>query len=63
VASALVGATLLRDPDQLERLRADRCLLSSTVEETLRSDAPVQLVSRRATRESALSDGLVPPAP
>lgn len=44
---------LLLHPDQLERLRADRSLMKSAVEEMLRWDSPVQLTARRA-----LTDGL-----
>src|SRR5262245_8593857 len=41
---------LLRHPAQLARVRADRSLLPSLVEESLRWDAPAQLVFRRTTR-------------
>jgi cytochrome P450 len=44
--------SLLRHPDQLERLRRDRSLLDSAVEEILRFESPVQMTSRRA-----ISDG------
>lgn len=39
---------LLRHPDQLERLRADRSLLRGAVEELLRFDSPVQITARTA---------------
>lgn len=42
---------LLRNPDQLERLRDDSSLLDSAIDEMLRYDSPVQLDSRIA-RES-----------
>lgn len=38
---------LLEAPDQLARLRADRSLLPSAVEEMLRFDAPAQFIARR----------------
>jgi cytochrome P450 len=39
---------LLRNPDQLARLRADRSLLRPAVEELLRYDSPVQIAARTA---------------
>jgi cytochrome P450 len=39
---------LLRNPDQLERIRADRTLLRPAVEELLRYDSPVQIAARTA---------------
>jgi len=39
---------LLQHPDQLQRLREDRSLLRSAVEELLRWDSPVQLDGRKA---------------
>jgi len=39
---------LLKNPDQLDRLRADRSLLRPAVEELLRYDSPVQIASRTA---------------
>jgi cytochrome P450 len=45
---------LLLHPDQLERLRADRRLMPTAVEEMLRWDSPVQ-----ATGRAALEDGEV----
>jgi len=46
---------LLRHPDELARLRADRSLLRPAVEELLRYDSPVQIAAR--TTYEALSIG------
>lgn len=43
--------TLLRHPDQLERLRRDRSLLPQAVEEILRFESPVQMTSRRVMED------------
>jgi cytochrome P450 len=48
---------LLRHPDALARLRADRSLLAPAVEEILRYDSPVQLDGRAALTDAALPDG------
>lgn len=42
---------LLRNPDQLERLRADPTLVRGAVEELLRYDSPVQLTARNVTED------------
>lgn len=47
---------LLREPDQLERLRGDMSLLPTAIEELLRYDGPVQ-ATVRATREDLEIDG------
>ncbi|HET7488459.1 MAG TPA: cytochrome P450 [Acidimicrobiales bacterium] len=47
---------LLRNPDQLERLRADRSLVRPAVEEQLRYDSPVQLAVRTTYDDLALGD-------
>ncbi|MBB3086751.1 cytochrome P450 [Geodermatophilus sabuli] len=42
---------LLRSPDQLARLRADRALLPTAIEELMRFDSPLQLFERTATED------------
>jgi cytochrome P450 len=48
---------LCANPSELERLRADRSLLPSAVDELLRYDSPVQLDARTAMLDTALPDG------
>ena len=45
---------LLFDPELFDRLARDRALLPNYVEESLRVDSPVQMTSRRCTRETAI---------
>ncbi len=42
---------LSTQPDDWDRLRADRSLIDAAIEEILRFDAPVQYVDRKATRD------------
>lgn len=46
--------TLLRYPDQLEKLRADRSLIHSAIEEMLRYESPIQYTSRLAPEDVQL---------
>jgi cytochrome P450 len=46
-----LAGRLVTDPELFERLQADRTLVPTFVEESLRHDAPVQRTSRRCTRE------------
>jgi cytochrome P450 len=48
--------TLLRQPDQLDRLRADPTLMASGVEELLRYESPSQHTARLAPAEAVLGD-------
>jgi cytochrome P450 len=43
---------LLTNPDQLERVRADRALVADAFEETIRWEPPVTVILRRATRDT-----------
>lgn len=51
---------LLRNPAELERLRADRSLLPTAIEEFLRYDSPAQLIMRSTKEEVELGGELVP---
>jgi cytochrome P450 len=51
---------LLRNPGELARLRADRSLVRSAVEELLRYDSPVQLAARTTYEELALGGQTIP---
>jgi cytochrome P450 len=46
---------LLRHPDQMARLRADRSLLPTAIEELMRFDSPLQLFERTATEDVSLA--------
>ena len=50
---------LLRDPSQLELLRADRSLLPSAVEEMLRWTSPITGMARTATRDVELGGSTI----
>lgn len=61
--SNLIGnglRALLANPDELVRLRADRSLMSSAVQEILRYDSPVQLNVRFALQDDQLFGEPVP---
>jgi len=51
---------LLRNPEVLDRLRADPDLVPSVVEEVLRHDPPVQQTNRRTTADVRVADRIVP---
>ena len=51
---------LLRHPDQLARLRADRALLPTAIEELMRFDSPLQLFERTATEDVEIGGVTVP---
>ena len=47
---------LLRNPDELARLRADPTLIPTAVEELMRYDSPLQLFERTAVRDVEIGD-------
>src|SRR5204862_4506587 len=51
---------LLTHPDQLEELRADRSLVESAIEESLRLEQPLVQFGRRLTRDTVLRDVAIP---
>src|SRR4051812_41375924 len=51
---------LLRHPDQLRRLREDRELLPTAIEELMRYDSPLQLFERTATEDVEIGGGTGP---
>jgi cytochrome P450 len=51
---------LLRNPDQLHRLRADPGLLPTAIEELMRYDSPLQLFERTATEDVEIGGVTVP---
>jgi cytochrome P450 len=52
--------TLLEHPAELAKVRADRALVPSLVEEVLRYESPVQLIFRRTTQDVELSGTPIP---
>jgi cytochrome P450 len=51
---------LLRNPDQLQRLRDDPSLLPTAIEELMRFDSPLQLFERTATEDVEIGGATVP---
>ncbi len=51
---------LLRNPDQLQRLREDPALLPTAIEELMRYDSPLQLFERTATEDVPIGGITVP---
>jgi cytochrome P450 len=51
---------LLRNPDQLERVLADRSLVTSTIEESLRMESPTQWVSRVTAEDTEIAGVAIP---
>ncbi len=51
---------LLTHPETMDRVRADRSLLRVTVEESVRTESPVQFLQRIATRDVTLQGETIP---
>ncbi len=51
---------LLQHPDEMARLRADRALVRSAVEELVRYDSPVQITARTAYADIRVDDHVIP---
>jgi cytochrome P450 len=58
IGSALFA--LLRSPDQLEAVRADRSLIRPLLDEALRWESPVQIVTREASEDVEVSGTVIP---
>ncbi len=54
------AGALLDHPDQLERVCRDPSLVGGLVEETLRYDAPIQILFRKTTREVEVAGTRIP---
>ncbi|REG58451.1 cytochrome P450 [Paraburkholderia sp. BL6669N2] len=59
-ATSVLLLGLLRDPDQLDAVRADRTLVPRAIEEALRWDGPVLMQSRMAARDVTLGGVDIP---
>lgn len=59
-AIAGIFTNLLRHPEQLEAVRADRTLIPRAFAETLRYTPPVHMIMRKSATEVALGGGTVP---
>ena len=51
---------LLSNPEQLEAVRADRSLIPQAIEEAIRWDAPLLIITRVATRDTELAGVRIP---
>jgi cytochrome P450 len=59
---SLGTAALCLNPDQMAKLRADRSLIGSAIEEFLRYDSPIQITGRTFIQDAHLTDGTPVPA-
>ena len=58
--TSILLTQLLRNPDQLEAVRADRKLIASAIEEALRFDGPVVMQTRQALVDTELGGVAIP---
>ncbi|WP_436534669.1 cytochrome P450 [Actinoplanes sp. HUAS TT8] len=59
-AIANMMLNLIRHPDQMAMVRADRSLIANALAETLRHSPPVQMIMRQPAEDVELSGGTVP---
>ncbi|BEL04822.1 cytochrome P450 [Actinoplanes sichuanensis] len=59
-ALANMMLNLIRNPDQMAKVRADRALIGHALAETLRHSPPVQMIMRQPAADVELSGGTVP---
>jgi cytochrome P450 len=59
-ALASMMLNLVRHPDQMAKVRADRSLIGHALAETLRHSPPVQMIMRQPAADVELSGGTVP---
>ena len=52
--------TLLQNPDQLDKILADRSLIGAMIEEGLRTESPIQALGRFATKDTELAGTHIP---
>ncbi|MEV0901658.1 cytochrome P450 [Actinoplanes sp. NPDC049802] len=59
-ALANMMLNLIREPEQMARVRADRSLIGNALAETLRHSPPVQMIMRQPSEDVEMSGGTVP---
>ncbi|MBO3742988.1 cytochrome P450 [Actinoplanes flavus] len=59
-ALANMMLNLIREPEQMAKVRADRSLIGNALAETLRHSPPVQMIMRQPSEDVELSGGTVP---
>jgi len=58
--TSILCTQLLKNPDQLEAIRADRKLIAPAIEEALRFDGPVLVQTRQALEDTMLAGVAIP---